>query len=516
MLRGTALLAVALAAGSATAEPARFVIAVGFNGGGADPRPALSYADDDAARMFRTMLPAAEKAWLLTTFDKESTRAFPHLSGVARAPTQLELARTMGEVQWQVREARRAGRDTELVFFFAGHGDVSPAGEGFLVLADGPFTRTDLQEHVVRASPADVNHVVLDACASYFMVRARGETDDAVAPAVPLSPETLDVLRGARAVDAAAWARTGVLVSTSDSAAVHETPALGSGIFSFLLRSALTGGGDANGDGRVEYTEAAAFLSAATADVPDARARLAVHAQAPRQRPHAALTDLTSGYEHFLALPAAGAERVRVLDSRGQPYAEVHHEPGDERLLALVGEPFFVVQVGDREAVLVPRSPGKYALSALPFAAAAKERGFGTGLPARFLDARYGRSYLAGFAASADMVAPAPSEPMDVAWAEAGAPPAPLPLRPAAIGAFVGTGVLAAASLGLAVANLVAFGALDQDARQTGQIDPGLALQVEAFRAGSVAAGAGALVVGLAGAGLWLWADAHDEEEPWR
>src|SRR5207244_474936 len=97
---------------------------------------------------------------------------------------------------------------------------------------------------------------------------------------------------------------------------VHESSELEGGVFSFLLRSALAGAADENGDGRVEYVEAAAFITAASATLDDPRARLAVHAEAPLQRPHVALADLArSGATKFLTVDGQAPVHVRVVDA---------------------------------------------------------------------------------------------------------------------------------------------------------------------------------------------------------
>src|SRR2546423_1218458 len=138
-----ALALLALASLDPSSAPARYVVIVGYNGGAPDPHPALRYGDDDAARLFMMLAPSSERAFLLATFDPESAKLYPELTSVAREPTREQLAQVMGEVSWLERAQKKAGRATELVFAFAGHGDVNDAGEGFIVMADGPFTRTD-------------------------------------------------------------------------------------------------------------------------------------------------------------------------------------------------------------------------------------------------------------------------------------------------------------------------------------------------------------------------------------
>jgi hypothetical protein len=486
---------------TATEAPARFLVIIGYNGGGRETgsrRPPLSFADDDAARLFLQLAPSSERAYLLSTFDKESARAWPDLTDIARPPTRESLAQVLGEVSWLIRAQKKLGRPTELVFAFAGHGDVTDSGEGFVVLADGPFTRSDLETQVLEPSPADMNHVVIDACSSYFMVQARGSSQSGK---VPLTPKLLDVLQHKKRA-AALKARTGVIVSTSSATDVHESSELQSGIFSFLLRSALAGAGDTNADGRVEYVEAAAFIAAASAGLADPRARLRVHASAPAQRPHAPLLDLKrSGAEHFLAVQ--GPARLRVLDARGVPYAEVNTDR--PVMLALVGNPFYVVQRGHKEAVLVPRAAGAYALSSLSFEDSPRPRSASPGHTRGLFDAPFDDGFVNGFLARADMAPPLKGPELAVAYAPAGTPPVRLPVRALGIGTLVTAGLVGAGAAGAIVANQLAFDRLRQGLETTGQLDPRLSLEVEGWRSAATGLTLGAVALGLAGGGLYLY-----------
>jgi len=495
-----AALLVALASSSPDVE--RFVIAIGVNTGGGE-RATLRFADDDAARFYLQTHKGASRAWLLTTFDDESVRLYPTLTEMSAPPTGRELARALGEAMWLVRQASASGKKTELVFYFAGHGDVSSSGEGFLVLDDGALTKSELARQVVEASPADVNHVLLDACASFHMVARGDETAEGV---VPLSPAHLTLLDAERAKADAAWRRTGVLVSTSDDASVHESPALGGGVFSFLLRSALAGAADVNGDGRVEYVEAAAFVASATARLEDPRARVDVYARAPEVRPHAALFDLaTSGADAFLVVDDPGA-RVRLIDSRGLPFAEFHTDRAGV-VLALSGEPFFVVQRGDDEAVLVPRRAGAYALSSLDFSRAPAARGRALGAHQGLFDLAYGDAFVDGFVAEGGHAPPLASSTFRVAWAEDGAPPLEIPWGLIAGAAYTGALVLAVGTVTSTIGNALSLAALEARYQATGTVDARMAIATDAWLALAATTGAMAMlstVIGTAAFALMV------------
>jgi hypothetical protein len=496
---------------SGSRAPARFVVIIGYDGGAPDPHPPLRYADDDAARLFLMMAPSSERAFLLSTFDAESAKRYPELTSVAREPTREQLAQVLGEVQWLVRAKKKEGRRTELFFAFAGHGDVNDAGEGFIVLADGPFTRTDLETQVIEPSPADTNHVVIDACSSYFMVPRGGNESGAKA----LTPAMLNALHGTSSLSAEAKARTGILVSTSGASEVHESSELEGGVFSFLLRSALAGAADENGDGRIEYVEAAAYISAASAGLDDPRARLTVHAEPPLQRPHVPLADISrSGATKFLKVDSGAAVHVRVIDSRGVPYAELHAAQGHAPVVLALpsSDPFFVVQNGAKEALLVPRAAGAYALSSLSFEDSPSPRQASEHLRGLF-DQPYGPDVMRGFVGASEMPAPLADGKFDPPWAVTGTPPTHIPL--ATVGVItLGAAALVGLGAGAAVVgNELAFGQLQSSFTKTGVLDPNQSLAVEGWRTTATALTLGAFALGLAGGGLWAWSTTLPEGE---
>ena len=500
--------------------PARVVVVVGYNGGAADERPALSFADDDAARLFLELAPGATRAWLLTTFDKESSRRFADLTDIARAPTKQALAGVLGEAFWVLRQEHDRGRATELVFAFAGHGDVDDGGQGFVVFADGAFSRRDLAQQVLTPSPADLNHVIVDACSSYFFVKSRGGSDatDGNTAGVPLTATLLNDLQDE--LSPAVAARTGMVVSTSQAAEVHESRALSSGVFSYLLRSALAGGGDIDHDGRVEYGEAAAFIASATSNLSDPRTRLSIFAEAPLQRPHSALIDLRGGTDvAWLAVDEAA--HVRLLDPLGQPWAEVN--ASGPLYLSLQGQPFFTVQrFRDdvvEEAVLAPRGGGAWALSSLDFAPVPVVARGGVGPFAALFSSALDDGFARGFWASSSSLAPAAGNTRFVAtWAPGRAPPARVNVATIGIAVVGGAAVVGAGAVAALVGNQLAFAALDESFQRTGQLDPAKTIEVERWRNTATTLTVGSLGLGLVGSAVLAWSLTLDDRElvlPW-
>jgi hypothetical protein len=300
-------------------------------------------------------------------------------------------------------------------------------------------------------------------------------------------------------------------VSTSSAQETHESAALSAGVFSYLLRSALAGAGDINGDGRVEYAEAAAFVASASQGLDDPRARLRVHAEAPLQRPHAPLLSLKdSGAKSFLAVEPGRPTRLRLKDSRGLPLVEVHSDGAKPVYIALSGQPFFLVERGDEEAILVPRSAGAFALSALSFAKTPTARGDDSrGAFAPLFSRPFSRAFVDGYLLQAELPPLHADTSADVAfapeWAVSFAPKSAIPIGVVG-GVFAGGAGLVGAGAAVAVVmNQLAFSTLEQGFLQTGQLDPAQSLEVEGWRNAATGLTVGAVGLALLGGSLIAW-----------
>lgn len=326
--------AVAPARAAEVSPVARFVVAVGYNE--AADRTPLRYADDDAARLFEILAPGAEFAVLHTAFDVESQPVFAHLRAEAAPPTRTALLATLARVSEKAAAARRAGRRTELFFYFAGHGDVDD-GRGFVHLADGRLDRPTLSAHLLDAPERpDRVHLAVDACKSYFLVAGRGPgtTTRHAAPASFAGP--------------ARRPGVGYLLSTSSDADAHEWGAVGGGVFSHLLRSALLGAADADVDGRVTYDEVGAFMGAATEGVTAGPFRPDVFVRPPPEDARAPLGVPAELSLTPLRIEAAEAGRLLVVDERGLRFAEAHKAAGAALQLWLAGARRYEVRFAGR------------------------------------------------------------------------------------------------------------------------------------------------------------------------
>jgi hypothetical protein len=248
----------------------RFALVVGHNQPPRPELPRLRYGDDDAIRWAMLLKTYGADVEILTTLDEESRRLYgDHLPALAE-PTRDEIVAAMDRLGSAIRAARAAGARTVFYFVYAGHGDVEN-GEGYVALAGGRLYRRDLEELILAASGADTNHVVVDACRSYYFVYDRG-------PGGTREPWSSPYfVSGA----AARFRNTGFLLASSTEAPTHEWEEFQSGIFSHELRSGLLGSADLDGDGRISYDELAAFVRVANRPIRNAKFRPEFVARAP-------------------------------------------------------------------------------------------------------------------------------------------------------------------------------------------------------------------------------------------
>ncbi|MSP60986.1 MAG: hypothetical protein EXR72_11700 [Myxococcales bacterium] len=301
-----------------------------------DPKvPALRFADDDGVRNYELFSLFADHAALFTVLDDDTARIHPEASRRAEVPERAAILRRLGEWNHLMEADLARGDEPELYFVYAGHGDVDPAGMGYVSLHDAKLTRADLFHDVVAPSKASFIHLVVDACKSYFLVNARGGTwkDDR-------APESHDgaLSQFLGGESQGRYPRVGVIVATSGDQETHEWSRWRGGILSHELRSALLGAGDVNGDGRVEYSEVRAFIAAANARVKNPEARLAIHARAPQVDRHRALVDLrrsAAREARFLHFAQGDHGLYSLEDDRGLRYLDMNKEAASEFDIAL-------------------------------------------------------------------------------------------------------------------------------------------------------------------------------------
>ncbi len=295
------------------------VLIVASNRGPALDRPPLQYADDDGAKYREVFasLAGEDNTTLLTEFDTDSARLFPHLAATVATPTRAHVDAVVERFARQVHQARGMGQHVGFYFVFAGHGDVDE-GRGFLELADGAFTADDL-DALLRRIGADESHVILDSCNSFFVVNPRKPGGRRFA-----TP------RDAAEKLAHRLPNVGVFLSTSAEAEVFEWSELQSGVFSHAVRSGLMGAADANRDGRVSYEELAAFVATAAAEIKNPLYRPKVFARGPNGDDERTLFDLARTHSLTLKVDEGADTRLAVRDHDGLRWLDAHKEAGQE------------------------------------------------------------------------------------------------------------------------------------------------------------------------------------------
>lgn len=339
-------------------EVDRYAIIVGVNTSPEEGVPPLRFADDDAAKFFELFAAMGARVVLLTVLDPDAQRRFPDAAAAALPPRRAALFDAVQRffIDMRAHPERRA----VFYFIYSGHGGLAPNHEGYLTLLDGRLLRREVYRELLVPSPAAFNHLVLDACQSYFAVQKR-----AAAPAAGDYREA--VQRFLRREELASHPNTGIVLAASSESETHEWSRWGAGLFSHELRSALLGAADADGDGRVTYAEAALTVEAANAAIEQPVARLRVYARPPPARIDEPLVDLREiDTAAHLTFEAGDSGRFHIEDSRGLRVADLHPSGEAAVELRLVGMPPFFVRDQAREAEL-PASLGRVRLSALAF-----------------------------------------------------------------------------------------------------------------------------------------------------
>jgi hypothetical protein len=331
---------------------ATFALIIGSNVSVDTELAPLKYADDDAASYFDLFRLLGARTYLLSRLDDNTRRLHPQAAAEALEPRRVSLEQTSVRVAADVAQARDRQVETVLYVVYAGHGNVHD-DRGYVTLEDMRIEADDLAR-LVSSIPATRVHVIVDACASYYLAYSRG-------PGGERRP-----LRGFQdSPQLANDPRVGLLLSTSSARESHEWDGIQAGVFSHEVRSGLYGAADADGDGRVSYREIAAFVSRANAAIPNERFRPNVHARAPRQSD--TLLDLRRGLNRRLDIDGAHAAHYRIEDARGVWLLDVHN--GKDQTVHVVrpspNGPIYVHRIDDDAEFAVPSSPDVVALADL-------------------------------------------------------------------------------------------------------------------------------------------------------
>ena len=263
-------------------------------------------------------------------------------------PTRETFASTLVNLFSDIASAKEQGFETEFYFLYSGHGVLLSGQEGAITLQDGQLKRSDLYAMLIEKSPADFNHLVIDACNAYFMVHRRGEGGDWRDDSS--GRQRTEVQAFFEDQDLSRHPNTGVVLSTTTEAETHEWARYQGGIFSHEIRSGMLGAADITEDGLVEYSEIQAFIKAANHRVHDPKAKLKVYVRPPAKDRNRPLFDLLAlNSVTYLDIPASISGRFYLENDRGIRYADFNKSSEQLLSIALLPRPQPIICVMKEE-----------------------------------------------------------------------------------------------------------------------------------------------------------------------
>ncbi|MCP3100684.1 caspase family protein [Myxococcus sp. K15C18031901] len=320
----------------------RRALVIAHNGSDDPSLPSLRFADDDGVLWAETLQRLGVETTLLVDPD-EATRASqrPVLAG-ARPPTPDEVKREVARLRAASLADDELGRETDVLIVYVGHGNTDEAGRAYFTLAGGRLDKASLYADVVDPLGADYVHLIVDACRASGVVGRRGGAADAA---------VLAELRGMLAREQLATRPSvGAIFAESEDGETHEWSRIRAGVFSHVARSGLLGAADINGDGKVEYSELGAFVSASLQGVQGLPARLAVQAFAPTRAPRRPLVGPAPAGPSLTLTSGFGHSRVSVEDADGRRLADVRRAEDQYVLLRLPEREEYWVRTPTTEA----------------------------------------------------------------------------------------------------------------------------------------------------------------------
>jgi hypothetical protein len=340
---------------SAGEGTSRFAIVIGNNTSDSSRVKHLRYADDDAIATHKLIEQAGVNSILLVNPDADTKRLHPDLAPDG-PPTREKLLTAFLESATRMKEQKDKGGKVEFLFIYSGHGNVAH-GEGYIVLQGGKLTRSDLYDEILSKSPAGRNHVIVDACKSYFLAFGKG-------PGGERRAYSKYIIQKA---DASTLSNTGFILSTSSDRDSHEWERFRAGVFSHEVRSALRGGADVDSNRRISYGELGAFLQTANKNIVNARYRPDFIMRPPGDSPGELLEEIIDWTDNtdFLVLDNASWGHVYVETAKGERLMDMHPAIGEMFVIHLPGDRPVYVRDDEEAKEVVVESTGESLFSKL-------------------------------------------------------------------------------------------------------------------------------------------------------
>ncbi len=386
---------------------ASFALIIGVNRSVDKDAPLLRYADDDAARyldLFRTL---GARSYVLARLDDNTRRLHPQVAAEALPPRLAEYRQVIRTLAADIAQARKRGVRTTLYFVYAGHGDVKQ-GRGYITLEDARLHGEDLESEMLAKIKPDQEHLIVDACQSYFLAVGRGP-----------GGKRREVRGFSELGGLASRPTTGLLFSTSSAKESHEWAGFQSGVFSHEVRSGLYGAADADGNGRISYKEIAAFIQRANASVANERYRPEIYVRPPQNTD--VLVDLSRKLGARIDFRGAPSDHHLLEDERGVRFADFHNDSASPGYLLKprTGGKLYLRRTSDETEVVIPLTSAVVAVGELvPEEARIAQRGAANDAFESLFKLPFGQGVVDSF----QFQSSAPPPEADVARAEPGGP----------------------------------------------------------------------------------------------
>jgi hypothetical protein len=150
----------------------RIALVIGYNRSDTKDTQDLRYADDDAIALHQMFQQAGIESNLLVEADPNTLRLHPQVE-TSLIPSKENILWTYEQILSKLSKLKAAGKQTELIIAYSGHGGLEN-GQGYIVLHESRLTRSELHNKFLNRSSATRNHVIIDACKSFFVVFEKG------------------------------------------------------------------------------------------------------------------------------------------------------------------------------------------------------------------------------------------------------------------------------------------------------------------------------------------------------